>query len=108
MLFLQRISLYFHFVLILIFCEMDMRRYIERKGEFEEVDELPSIKSKTGAQKVAASHHGSDAGANESTGVQDAAASEYYSVSVGQVHSSVSEIGSSKTHKFHTFNSNCI
>ena len=46
---------------------MDMRRYIERKDEFDEVDDLPSLKGKTGAQKVAASHHGSDAGANEST-----------------------------------------
>ena len=63
---------------------MDMRRYIERKDGFDEVDELSSLKRKTGAQKVAASHHGSDAGANERTGVQDAAAGEHYSVSVGQ------------------------
>ena len=50
---------------------MDMRRFIQRKDEFDEVDELQSLMKKTGAQKVAASHHGSDAGVNESTGVQD-------------------------------------
>ena len=63
---------------------MDMHRYIERK---DEVDELPSVKRKTGAQKVAASHHCSYASANESTGVQDVAAGEHYSVSLGQNHS---------------------
>ena len=52
---------------------MDMRRYIKRKEEFDEVDEQPSLKRKTSAQKVAASHHGSDADANESTGAEDAA-----------------------------------
>ena len=66
-----------------------MRRYIESKDEFDEVDELPSLKRKTGAHKVAASHHGSDGGANESRGVQDAAAGEHYSVSVGKNHSGV-------------------
>ena len=53
---------------------MDMRRYIERKDKFDEVDEQSNLTRKTWAQKIAASHHGSDAGANESTGVQDAAA----------------------------------
>ena len=62
--------LYFHFVLILIFCEMDIQRYIWRKDVFDEVDELPNLKKKTGAYKVVASHHGRDAGANENTGVQ--------------------------------------
>ena len=64
-----------------------MRCNIEREDEFDEVDELPSLQRKTGAQKVVTSHHGSDAGSNESIGVQDAAAGEYYSVSVGQNHS---------------------
>ena len=53
---------------------MDMQCYIERKDEFDENDELPSLKRKTEAQKVAASYHSSDADANESTGVQDDAA----------------------------------
>ena len=78
---LQRIYFYFYYVLILVFCEMNMHRYIERE------DELPSLKRKTEAQKVAASHHGSYASANESTYVQDAAAGEYYSALVGQNHS---------------------
>ena len=51
---------------------MDIRRYNKRKDECDEVDELPSLKRKTGAHKVAAFHHGSDTDANESTGVQDA------------------------------------
>ena len=60
---------------IFLFCfdyKMDIRRYMKRKDEFDEVDEQPSLKRKTGAQKVAASHHGCDADTNESTGVQDA------------------------------------
>ena len=40
--------------LILKFCDIDMRRYIERKDKFDEVDELQSLQRKTGAQKVAA------------------------------------------------------
>ena len=56
------------------------------------LDELLSLKRKTGAQKVAASHHGSEAGANDSTGVQDTAAGDHYSVSVDQNHSWVGEI----------------
>ena len=70
---------------------MDVRRYMKRKDEFDEVDEQASLKRKTGAQKVAASRHGKDAHANESTGVQDAvtddehaAAGEYHSVSFVQ------------------------
>ena len=51
---------------------MDMQRNIERNDEFGELDELSSLRRKNGAQKVAASHHGSDAGANEITGAQDA------------------------------------
>ena len=50
---------------------MDIRRYMKREGEFYETDEQPSVKRKTGAQKVAASHLGRDADANESTSVQN-------------------------------------
>ena len=71
-----------------------MQRYNKRKDELDEVHELPSLKRKTGAQKVGASHHGSDADANESTDVQDAVtdgehavAGENHSVSAGQNHS---------------------
>ena len=63
--------------MILILYGIDKRCSVERKDEFDEVDEQPSLKRKTGAQKIVASHHGSDAGANESTGVRDAAAGEY-------------------------------
>ena len=45
---------------------------MKRIDEFDEVDEQRSLKRKTGAQKVVAAHHGSDADAKESTGVQDA------------------------------------
>ena len=91
-----------------------MRRYIELKDEFDEVDELPSLKKKKiAAQKVAAFHHGIDVSTNESTGVQDTAAGQYYSVSVGQNQSSVSEIGSRKHMNFilliqTIFNNECL
>ena len=72
---------------------MDIRRYMKCKDEFDEYKERHNLKRKTGAQKVVASHHGSDADANESKVAQDAvtedehaAAGEYHSVSAVQNH----------------------